>query len=209
MPAASISEFVILAVVLAVTPGADTMVVLRNAASQGTTAGLATTVGIKIGTAVHATLASVGVAALLLQYSGFYTVLKVLGAAYLVALGAIGIVRAVRNSNKSVTSDNGRQKSRMQCLAEGFLSNLLNPKVVLFYVAVLPQFIAPGDPVAATALKLGAIHVGASLVWLCLVSFFVGAAQTWLRAPAVRRWVEITSGLAIAAFGLRLAMSTR
>jgi threonine/homoserine/homoserine lactone efflux protein len=203
-------SFAALSVVLSVTPGPDTMLVLSNAVGGGSRRGLATTFGVKAGTVTHSLLASVGVAAFLLQFASFYSILQTVGAAYLLVLGAFTVFRAFSKRTKAFHADEGAQdKSLFRCFAEGYMSNILNPKVVVFYVAVLPQFVGPGDPVFLTTAKLASIHVGVSFVWLVCVSLFAGFARRWLGRPSVRKTVNAASGLVIAAFGVRLALSRR
>jgi threonine/homoserine/homoserine lactone efflux protein len=203
---ADFASFVVLAVLLAVTPGADTMVVLKNAASGGARSGIWTTLGVKTGTVVHAILAGAGIAAVLVQFSAFYALMKTVGAAYLVGLGVYSVYRAFVGNGQVTEERVSPIKSDRRCFIEGLLSNLLNPKVVLFYVAVLPQFVLP-ENVLVTSVKLASVHIGASLCWLVLVSIFVGSAKKWLARPRVRTVVNALSGAAIAAFGVRLALS--
>lgn len=200
--------FVALSVVLSVTPGPDTMLVLGNSVSGGTRNGLATTIGVKAGTVTHSLLAALGVAAVLMQFASFFSVLKALGAAYLIGLGLYTVYQALwGEARKREQKLEPQDKGLGRCFVEGYLSNILNPKVVVFYVAVLPQFVEPGDPVFATTAKLAAVHIGVSFLWLVLVSVCVGLARRWLTRPTVRRTVSAVSGLAIAAFGVRLALS--
>jgi threonine/homoserine/homoserine lactone efflux protein len=205
---ADFASFVVLSVVLSVTPGPDTMIVLSNSVAGGTRSGIATTFGVKAGTLTHSVLAAVGVAAVLLQFASFYTILKLIGAAYLVGLGLYSLIKAL-TTRVAVVAPEGAQprKGPWRCFVEGYLSNILNPKVVVFYVAVLPQFVAPGEPVVPATAKLASVHIGVSFVWLVLVSVFVGSAQQWLTRPSVRRAVNAVSGAAIAAFGVKLALS--
>lgn len=200
--------FVALSVILSVTPGPDTMLVLSNSIGGGTKNGLATTLGVKAGTLTHSVLAAIGVAAVLMQFSSFYSVMKTVGAVYLIGLGLFSFYRAVVRKTEAVKVEDGN-KGFWRCFVEGFLSNILNPKVVVFYVAVLPQFVAPGDPVVLTTAKLASVHIGVSFIWLVGVSCFVGYARQWLTRPGVRRGVGAVSGLAIAAFGVKLALSKR
>jgi threonine/homoserine/homoserine lactone efflux protein len=200
--------FAVMSVVLSVTPGPDTMLVLSNTMAGGTKQGIATTLGVKAGTITHSLLAAVGVAAILMKFAAFYTVMKAVGAAYLIALGVLTVVKALSNGRANGAPGPGAQvKNGLRCFTEGYLSNILNPKVVVFYVAVLPQFVGPGDPVFITTAKLASIHIGVSFLWLVSVSFFVGTARKWLTRPEVRRAIGAVSGLAIAGFGLKLALS--
>ena len=203
----SVASFTVLAVVLAITPGADTMVVLKNTVQGGTKRGLMTMVGVKLGTVTHALLASLGLAAVLVQYSALYSIIKYVGAAYLVWLGVLTMYKAIRGGAKALQVGEPVATSLVRALGQGYLSNVLNPKVVLFYVAVLPQFVQPTDPVLLKSISLGAIHIVASATWLTLVALFVGALGAWIARPRVRRVLDSLSGFALLGFGLRVALS--
>ena len=202
-----LASFVLLAVILAVTPGADTMVVLRNAVAGGTRHGLMTMIGVKLGTLTHALLASVGIAAILLQFSAVYSTIKFAGAIYLGWLGLMSLVSAVKGRKRDEKTEQITEPEAGKALLQGFLSNILNPKVVLFYLAVLPQFIGPQDPVILKAISLGAIHIVASALWLTGISVFVGAMGAWLARPAVKRALDTVAGLALIGFGLKVAVT--
>ena len=202
-----LASFVLLAVILAVTPGADTMVVMKNAVAGGARLGLMTMLGVKLGTLTHAVLASIGIAALVLQFSALYSTIKFAGAIYLGWLGLVSLMSAIKGKKSKVKTEQIAEPKAGKALAQGYLSNVLNPKVVLFYLAVLPQFIGPDDPVLLKSISLGAIHIVASALWLTGVSVFVGAMGAWLARPKVRRALETVAGLALIGFGLRVALS--
>lgn len=186
------------------------MLVLNNSVGGGTKNGMTTTLGVKLGTLTHALLAAVGFAAVLMQFAAFYTLMKSVGAAYLVLLGCYSAYKSFTAPKQASLEDVPvTEKKFGRCVMEGFLSNILNPKVVVFYVAVLPQFIAPGDPVFLTTALLASIHIGVSLLWLLGVSIGVGSAKRWLTKPKTKAAIGTVAGLAIAAFGVRLALSSK
>jgi RhtB (resistance to homoserine/threonine) family protein len=186
------------------------MLVIRNVLRGGRADGVATTFGIVSGLLVHASLSALGVSLLLARSATAFQALKLAGAAYLIWLG----IRALRAAA-------GRDAARVDGIAaaakgnptarrsyrEGLLTNLLNPKVVIFYVAFLPQFIEPGDPVLAKSLLLAAIHAVQGVLWLGGLSFALERGRRFILMPAVRRALEAVCGTVLVAFGLRLALA--
>jgi threonine/homoserine/homoserine lactone efflux protein len=142
-----------------------------------------------------------------------------LGGGYLMVLGVQSIWRAARRRGleeaivpgKTRDEGGGAQPRvpRLRSFLEGFLTNLLNPKVALFYLAVLPQFIAASDPVLLKSFLLAGIHWMMGIVWLGLVAVFLGRVDAIFNHPALRRVLEATSGTLLVALGLRLALERR
>jgi threonine/homoserine/homoserine lactone efflux protein len=155
-----IIAFAGIAALLTITPGQDTVLVIRNVMAQGQRAGLLTTFGICCGLFVHATLSAVGLSLILLKSATAFEVVKLLGAAYLIWLGARSLRQALRGSNRAFEKSIPKQRSAngWPCFVQGFLTNILNPKVAVFYLAFLPQFIGPGDWVFGKSMLLALIH---------------------------------------------------
>jgi RhtB (resistance to homoserine/threonine) family protein len=200
--------FAVVAAVLTITPGADTMLVLRNVIARGRGAGLMTTLGICTGVFVHAALSALGLSVILVRSATAFEVVKLLGAVYLVYLGAQSIRAAMRTPPGGAAAEHRRERLRWRrhSALQGFLTNILNPKVAVFYVAFLPQFINPGDWVLAKSLLLAGIHWMEGIVWLTALSLFVGRMRGWITDGRVRRAIEATSGGIMIAFGVRLAV---
>jgi len=203
--------FLVVATLLAVTPGADTLLVARNVLGRGRTAGLATIAGIAAGCFVHAVLSAVGVSLILVRSAEAFHVLKWGGAAYLIILG----IRSIRgwwraDAVAPVAAAAGRTGTRrLRSFMEGLLTNVLNPKVGLFYLAFLPQFIRPGDPVFARSLLLGTLHVGIGIVWLSLLSVSLVRIRPLVESRLWRARLEGASGAVLIALGIRLAAERR
>jgi len=205
--------FVVVATLLAVTPGADTLLVVRNALGRGRTAGLATTAGIAAGCFVHAGLSAVGVSLILVRSAEAFHALKWGGAAYLVLLGVQSIRRWWRAGAglppRPAAAAGRTGAPELRSLLEGLLTNVLNPKVGLFYLAFLPQFIRPGDPVFGRSLLLGGLHVGIGVVWLSLLSCSLVRIRPLVESHLWRARLEGASGTLLIALGLRLAAERR
>ncbi len=208
----SIWPFIGLVGLLTITPGADTMLVIRNVLSRGQRAGLVTTLGISSGLFFHATLSALGLSLILVRSAEAFEVVKLAGAGYLVLLGIQSLARARSRAEvveESVGSTIRAGAQWRNSYAEGLLTNVLNPKVAVFYLALLPQFVAPTDPVLVKSLLLAGIHVVLGLIWLPLVVLFVGRMARILSQPAVRKKMELLSGAIMIALGVRLALERK
>jgi threonine/homoserine/homoserine lactone efflux protein len=141
---------------------------------------------------------------LLVRSAAAFGVVKLLGAGYLVWLGVQSLRSAARGGAIALAPAASGRPFR-----EGLLTNALNPKVAIFYLAFLPQFIRPGDPVLATSLLLASIHIAMGLVWLSLVAAAVDRAQRLLTSGPWRRWLDGVCGAVFVALGVRLAFASR
>ncbi|HKB24126.1 MAG TPA: LysE family translocator [Methylomirabilota bacterium] len=201
--------FVGVATLLTVTPGPDTMLVMRNVLARGRRAGLLTTAGISAGIFVHATLSALGVSLILARSALAFEVVKLAGAGYLIVLGAQSLLRLRRPDAAAVPDGPAPAGGGSRSLVEGLLTNLLNPKVAIFYLSFLPQFIRVTDAVLTKSLLLAAIHVGMGVVWLLSVSVFVGALRGLLERRRVRRMLEGVTAAVLVGLGVRLALERR
>lgn len=181
---------------LTLSPGADTLIVIRNTLRGGFVDGATTTVAICTGLFVHASVSALGVAALLVANPGAFQLLQWGGALYLAWLG-LSSLRTARSDYGAVTIAAGAQAFRWQrSLREGFLSNVLNPKTMAVYLAILPQFI---DPTAAWAqsMMLALVHFGLSIVWLWLVAWLAKQARKLMQRSTFRRAADAVLGASL------------
>lgn len=200
--------FIVVAVLLVISPGPDTFLVLRNTMRGGRGDGIATSAGIILGLVVHASLSAFGVSLLLVNSAALFNALKTAGALYLVWLGIKSLVSAWQRGDAPSLAGAGAQ-TEAQSFREGFYSNLLNPKVAVFYLAFLPQFIRPGSAAALQSFLLAAIHIVVSLVWLLAICLLVHTLRRLILRPAVRRALDGVSGMVLIGLGLRLALERR
>lgn len=208
-----ILAFTGLAALLTISPGADTMLVIRSVISRGPTAGLLTTAGICSGLFVHASLSAAGLSLILLKSALAFEILKTAGACYLLYLGIQSIRQlfkkgAAEDPIHTGVAGNGKKSARRSFM-EGMLNNVLNPKAAVFYLALLPQFIGPDDPVFLKSLMLAGIHFIMGIIWLSAISLFLGKMRLFLANPRVHQWLEASSGLILIGLGIRLAMEKR
>ena len=206
--------FTAIAAILTVTPGADTLLVIRSVLLRGQKAGLLTTLGICSGLFFHATLSALGLSLILVRSAAAFEGLKLVGACYLIFLGGQSLWRAFRHhtgrlDGESASADAVQRKKAWRSFCEGLLTNVLNPKVAIFYLAFLPQFINYGEPVLGKSMLLAGIHFTLGAAWLSLVIVFLGRMRGLLSRPSIQRGIEATAGAILIAFGVRLAIARR
>lgn len=203
--------FIGVAALLTITPGADMAVVTRITLVHGKRAAWLASLGIVTGLLCWALASTMGLAALLHASATAYTGFRVVGAAYLIWLGIQSLRGAHGRAGHGGVQDvpavvPAADIGGTAAYRQGLLSNLLNPKVGVFYSTFLPQFIAPGDPVVATSLLLAGIHIIMGVVWLFAYAAMVARAGDVLRRPRVRIQMERLTGAVLVAFGLRLSL---
>lgn len=200
--------YVVASLALILTPGQDMLYVMSRALAQGRVAGLYSAVGVIIGILVHTVLAAVGVGAILAASQGLFLALKLSGAAYLVYLG----VKLLLTREASIaTQAGGPRFSAASLVWQGVLSNVSNPKIVVFFFAFLPQFVDPrsGNP-TADLVFLGALYAAMGLVVKAAVGLAAGSlSERVLRKPRAMVWIHRVSGTILVGLGLRLATSPR
>ncbi|AOI60662.1 LysE family translocator [Burkholderia diffusa] len=199
--------FVGTASILVVTPGVDTAIVLRAATAGGRWPAAAAAVGIALGCLLWGGAVSLGLGALLRASETAYAIVKLVGAAYLVSIG----IKLLLKPRTALSAGAGPQTDRSapaDMFWRGFLSNLLNPKVGVFYVTFLPQFVPAGTSVAAYSFFLACLHVALTLIWFgILISAMVPLSKFLRRPSAMRKLDKMTGGIFIA-FGIKLAASS-
>jgi threonine/homoserine/homoserine lactone efflux protein len=203
--------FIAAAGLLTITPGVDTAMVLRTSTARGPRDGAAASLGICLGLWVWGMSAAFGLTALLAASALAFTIVKWAGATYLVYLG----VKLLMKPRTSLTGDRAsfdsptRDKGNKDAFYRGFLSNMLNPKVGVFYVTFLPQFIPHGVNVAGFSLLLASIHVLITLVWFSLLIALTVPLGRFLSKPRVVRNLDRLTGCVFVGFGVKLAVAKR
>ncbi|NDL69579.1 LysE family translocator [Vreelandella alkaliphila] len=203
--------FLIAITLLSVSPGVDTLLVIRNTARGGVRDGVATSLAICCGLFVHATISALGISLILLQSAWAFHMLKLVGAAYLIWLGVNSLLAARRGVPLPVQGmlERSSPVPFWQPVKEGLFSNVLNPKTVVFYMAFLPQFIAPTDPALLKSLWLAGVHFVIANVWQISVVLMVGGATKWLASARFAQTLNAATGAVLVLFGVRLALEQR
>jgi threonine/homoserine/homoserine lactone efflux protein len=209
MEITDLTTYLIAITLLTITPGVDTMLVIRNTARGGWRDGALSSLGICSGLFVHAVISAVGISVILLQAAWAFSALKLAGAGYLVWLGLSSWSKVLRRERfaiaNGVPTDGGALRVR-RSLREGFLSNVLNPKTVVFYMAFLPQFINPAHSALIQSLLLAGLHFIIAMIWQCLLALMVKQFKRWLQRPRVSQLFDGITGTVMIALGLRVAM---
>ncbi|MFC7342004.1 LysE family translocator [Saccharopolyspora griseoalba] len=192
-----------------VVPGPDLALLLRNAAVAGRSGAAATATGIMLGNTILAGAAVAGLTALLQSSGPLYNAIRLLGAAYLIYLGVRALISLGRRNDRSGEQPQeapaGPRLPGKRAFRQGLLSNLLNPKVAAFYLALFPQFSLPGMPTPAQHALLAALFCLLSLTWYVLLISALGRVQTWLQRRKVQRSITGLSGAALIGLGTSLA----
>ena len=202
--------FVGLAVLVTITPGADTVLTIRNTLAGGTRDGIWTVAGICSGFIFQPLLAALGVAALFIKLPLAFAAVKFAGALYLVYLGGQSLREAARlwkARYEEVPVGARANSDSWKRYREGLLTNALNPKIAVFYFAVLPQFIKATDPVLLKSLLMAGCHYVMGALWLSGVALVAGKSRALLTRPRVKATLETFSGCAMICFGVRLAFA--
>ncbi len=190
----------------AMSPGPDFALVVRHAATSGRRAGLATAAGVAAGVCVWVLAATTGVAALLAASATAFTVVKAIGAGYLVFLGVKALRAALRRGAAATAARfAGRAETTAgKAFRSGLLCNVLNPKAAVFFVALMPQFL-PRDPAVVDVLLLSVTALLITLLWFGTVATLVGGLRRLLDRPAIRRATDGVTGSVLVLLGIRLA----
>jgi threonine/homoserine/homoserine lactone efflux protein len=202
----NLAAFVAVSAVVICVPGPDTALIVRNTLTGGRRSGVATAVGIIGGIAVWTLAAALGLAALLSASEPVFRALQLAGAAYLVLLGLQSLAAALSGRSRLLTVGSGAGRlAPRRAFRQGLLSNLGNPKIAVFFVSLLPQFVTPGTGSFLALVVLGAIFSAMGLAWLTMYAVVVAKAGELLRGRA-RRAVDAITGAVLVLFGLRLAV---
>ncbi|HKU90183.1 MAG TPA: LysE family translocator [Steroidobacteraceae bacterium] len=197
--------FIATAIVLILAPGQDTFFILGRSIASGRPAGIAAALGVSAGTIVHTCAAALGLSALLATSPYAFMAVKLAGAAYLLYIGGRALLS--RSNGLPGADAGGEADGRWPAFRQGIVTNLLNPKVALFFLALMPQFISAGSTHKVGAfLALGFSFVALGLVWCTILA--VGASylrRAFLRRPSLASWMNRVAGTMFIALGLRLA----
>jgi threonine/homoserine/homoserine lactone efflux protein len=204
--AQSIAAFALAAGLLTVTPGPDTALVLRVAAINGPRQAWAAGAGISTGLLAWGLFVSLGLVALLAASRVAYDALRLIGAAYLVYLGLRLLLPLVRGADGDAPAPVAALRRERSWYIRGLLTNLLNPKVGVFYMTLLPQFLPEGARIALLAPLLAGIHIAEGLAWFSLLVLAAESLGAWLRRGRVRQCLEALTGAAFLGFGAKLAL---
>ncbi|QKX07519.1 LysE family translocator [Aquimarina sp. TRL1] len=197
--------FVATGILLNMTPGAGTMYILGKSLSGGTKSGVISVMGICTGSAMHTLLTAFGLSALLAESQLAFDIVKYLGAIYLIGLGC----KLIFSNKKMEGVHVSKKESYKKIYLSGALTNLLNPKVALFYIAFLPQFVNPEFEMPLLSfLILGFTYVFTGVLWCTLLAIFSARFSEKIQQnQKIKKWLDKISGVVFVSFGIKLAIS--
>ena len=196
--------FLAAGILLNLTPGPDTVYILGRSIAQGREAGIASALGISLGSIFHTCAAALGLSAILATSALAFGTIKLIGGAYLIFLG----IKMVLDRRKQLSlPSNFRRRSTLAAFRQGILTNVLNPKVALFFLAFLPQFIDPTSNLKIAAfIALGLTFVTTGTIWCLILAWFASAFSERLRrSETISQWLNRTAGALFIFLGVRLA----
>ncbi|TQM83539.1 threonine/homoserine/homoserine lactone efflux protein [Saccharothrix saharensis] len=206
MSTAALLAFTVAAVLLTITPGLDTMMLLRMVLGGGRKAGVIGGFGTTLGCLVWGAASIAGLTALLVASRLAYDVVRYAGAAYLLWLGGSALWKSWRGRLERPVDVPSTTSA--QALRTGLTTNLLNPKIGVFYLSLLPQFLPADQASAGWGALLVGVHVAIGQVWQLVVVWLAGRAVVVLTRPAVRRWTERLTASVLVGFGLKVALDS-
>jgi threonine/homoserine/homoserine lactone efflux protein len=204
---ANLGVYVVASLALIATPGQDMIYVVTRSMAQGRMAGVLSAAGVCTGILVHTAIVALGIGALLQASETLFLVLKLAGAAYLVYLG----LRMLLQRSRPLIEQASARVSTASLFAQGVLSNVTNPKVAVFFLAFLPQFVSAAEPhPTAHLVFLGVLYAAMGFAVKAAVGVAAGSlSEKVLRSGAAIAWLERVGGLVLVALGLRLAAAER
>jgi threonine/homoserine/homoserine lactone efflux protein len=201
-----IATFTLAAVLIILLPGPDTLVTVRSIVRGGRSSGIATAAGILVGLTIWVSVAALGLAAVLRASEVGYDVLRIAGAGYLVWLG----VQSLRSLRRPApVAETGARRGLVGTgFSAGLVTNLLNPKVGVFFVTFLPGFVPHGYPIGITSLLFGALFIVLSIGYYVVLLALATRVTGWMAQPRVRRRMDAVTGTVLVGFGVRLAIES-
>lgn len=210
---AAVLGFAAVAGLLTIVPGLDTALVLRAAITQGRRQAFATALGINTGALLWGAGAAVGVSVLLTASTLAYTCVRITGAAYMMWLGSkllrSALTRRAGAPESPSTSSSRPSTSAWRFWQRGLLTNLLNPKIGAFYIAVMPKFIPPHASHLMIGLLLAGVHDIEGMLWFTTIILGARTARRWLAGRSARRAIDGTTGAVLIGFGVKLGLGAR
>ncbi|MGM0776009.1 MAG: LysE family translocator [Bacillota bacterium] len=197
--------FLILSLFVVMSPGIDTALITKRTISDGRTDGYKMGLGITAGSLVHTFAAAFGLSAILMQSAAAFEVIKYAGAVYLIYLGLSSFISMKKKKNADLETE-VKSDMKKSAFKQGLLSNVLNPKVAMFFLTFLPQFVKSGENAQQQLIIMGIIYTLLSIFWFFLYVYFINYMREWLMSPKVQRVMDKATGAVLIGFGLKLAL---
>lgn len=207
MTPGEVAGFMVIAALLVISPGPNGVLIARIVPGSGRGAGFAAVGGFMTGFFLHGTLSILGISLILVQSATAFFVVKSLGAAYLCWIGVKALFEAWREAAPPPRPTPARRKRTLVlAYGEGLLTNALNPKVSMFYLAAFPQFMSTGDNAIGSAYLLVLAHALINLAWFSVIIVLFARLAAATRTGGFQRWLKAATGVIFVGFGIRLAL---
>ncbi|MFF1287628.1 LysE family translocator [Bacillus thuringiensis] len=198
--------FIIMSICLIILPGPDTAMATKNTLVAGKVGGVKTVFGTCIALLIHTLAAIIGLSALIVKSALLFSIFKYVGALYLIYIG-IKALLAVRNKEGIDTNDISlnNENKHTSCFRQGFLTNLLNPKIAVFFLTFLPQFLNPNHNTFIQLLVMGLTYLVLTAIWFAFYIFLIDKISAFMKKPKTQRYIQGLTGIALIGFGVKLA----
>lgn len=203
--------YIAVVIVLAVMPGADSMIIMKNTLNIDSNAGRVTILGIILGHLFWTFIAVIGLAVVIANSILLFSTIKYVGAAYLVYIGIKSFTAGQLVSVEDLKGKRQKTKGQLgEAFRQGLISNILNPKVLLLYITIMPQFMTVGGNVSENQqlVILAGLLIAISSIWFLIVVELVNVMKKWLKSRAFQNWLAKGAGVVLILFGIRTALST-
>ena len=199
--------FVLMCIFLIILPGPDTAIVTKNTLTAGKIGGLKTALGTCCALLIHTSAAVLGLSAIIVKSALLFSVFKYVGAVYLIYLG-VKTLWSLRKKEEaaSVEMNTKSQFENTSCFKQGFLTNILNPKVAVFFLTFLPQFVDPGSNTFLPFLIMGITYTVLSAIWFLLYVYLINQISAFMKKPKAQNIIEGITGTILIGFGIKLAL---
>lgn len=199
--------FVLMCIFLIILPGPDTAITTKNTVTVGSIGGLKTALGICCALLIHTSAAVLGLSAIIVKSALLFSFFKYVGAVYLIYLGAKTLWSLKKKEvAASVEMNTKRQFVNKSCFKQGFLTNILNPKVAVFFLTFLPQFVDTGSNTFLPFLIMGITYTVLTAVWFLLYVYLINQISAFMKKPKTQNIIEGITGTILIGFGIKLAL---
>lgn len=196
--------FLIACILLIILPGPDTAIITKNTLTGGRHGGFQTMLGSCVGLSIHTIAAVAGLSAIIVQSAVAFSVLKYVGAAYLCYLGVRTLMN-MRANKGQVAEEVLVEVKGSSYFKQGFITNITNPKVAVFFLTFLPQFLAPGSEPFWSFLVMGLLYTVLTFIWFVLYVYLLDRIRSFMKRPATQAVIECLTGVVLLGFGIKLA----
>ncbi|MDQ1002571.1 RhtB (resistance to homoserine/threonine) family protein [Neobacillus niacini] len=199
--------FVLMCILLIILPGPDTAIATKNTVTVGRSGGLKTALGTCCALLIHTSAAVLGLSAIIVKSAVLFSVFKYVGAVYLIYLG-IKTLWSLRKKEEaaSVEMDTKSKFTNKSCFKQGFLTNILNPKVAVFFLTFLPQFVDTGSNTFIPFLVMGITYTVLTAIWFLLYVYLINQVSAFMKKPKAQNIIEGMTGTILIGFGIKLAL---